>query len=560
MKLKLNMHWLTRQKVSVQLAIGFSVLMISTVALGVFAINRLSSVTAASSEISNKWLPAVGFGFEMRAKILDFRQLESKHSRAEDEGYMSEYEDKMAALTADIRKASESLEKLTVEADEKAKFATFKKSLASYQTMSKKVVELGRAKKQSEARDLEDGASKIAVDETIEALDKVVKANFEGGDLQASEARGLHDVSKRWILIAIGGSVLFGLFFAIVIARSLARQLGGEPTELAAIAGRIANGDLQTEVYVKAGDEISVVAQMRFMQTSIAGIVTNVRSNAEAVARASAEIASGNHDLSSRTEQQAGTLQQTTSAMEGLREQIKHSADSAAQANGLAKTASSVATQGGDVVASVVSTMKGIRDGSKKIAEITGLIDGIAFQTNILALNAAVEAARAGEQGRGFAVVATEVRSLAGRSSEAAKQIKLLIEESVGRIEKGTALADRAGSTMTDVVSSIQRVTDLIGEISSASVEQSAGVVQVVDSVTEMDKTTQHNAALVEQMAAAAGSLQDQAEELVQIVAAFKTTDSEPTERARARTGGAVTSAPQTRTLTGMDGRSAAAA
>ena len=522
-RLKLNMNWLTRQKVATQLLIAFAVLIVSTVALGLFSVNRLSSVTSNSSEISNKWMPKVGYGFEMRAKILDFRQLESKHTRAEDEGYMTEYEEKMAALSADIKKASDLFDKLITAAEERTAFEKFKKSLAQYQSTSKRVVELGRAKKQSEARDLEDGAAKIGLDETIEALDKVVKSGFVGGDLAAADARSEYDAAKRLILIVVAAVVVLGLFLAVVISRSLSRQLGGEPRALAAIAERIANGDLRTDVVVRDGDTTSLVAQMKFMQQSIANIVFNVRSNAEAVARASKEIASGNHDLSSRTEQQASALAQAGSSMGDLREQIKHSAESATQANSLAQVASGVATKGGDVVASVVSTMKGINDGSKKIAEITGLIDGIAFQTNILALNAAVEAARAGEQGRGFAVVATEVRSLAARSAEAAKQIKQLIDESVGRIEKGTQLADQAGTTMTDVVSSIQRVTDLIAEITAASVEQSAGVVQVVESVTEMDRTTQHNAALVEQMAAAAGSLQDQAEELVQVVAAFKT-------------------------------------
>jgi methyl-accepting chemotaxis protein len=527
--MKLNMQWLTRQKVSVQLSLAFSVLLVSIVALGVFSINRLSSVTKASSEISNKWMPGIGFAFEMRAKILDFRQLESKHTRAEDEGYMTEYEEKMTGLAAEIKKASDAFQQLANDDEQKVRYDKFQKSWAAYQATTKRVVDFGRAKKQSEARDLEDGASKIAVDETIEALDKVVKANFDGGDLAAADARELYATSQQLIVVSVSSAVVVGLFFAIVIARSLMRQLGGEPIAVAAVAARIAGGDLRSEVAVKPGDQDSLVAQMRHMQASIADIVTNVRGNAESVARASAEIASGNHDLSSRTEQQASTLQHTTSSMEALREQIKHSAENATQANSLAKVASTVAAQGGDVVASVVSTMKGINDGSKKIAEITGLIDGIAFQTNILALNAAVEAARAGEQGRGFAVVATEVRSLAARSSDAAKQIKQLIDESVGRIEKGTALADRAGSTMTEVVLSIQRVTDLIGDISAASVEQTASVGQVVESVTEMDRTTQHNAALVEEMAAAAGSLQDQAEELVQVVAAFKTADGAST-------------------------------
>ncbi|MBC7623798.1 MAG: MCP four helix bundle domain-containing protein [Aeromicrobium sp.] len=520
---KLSMNWLTSQKVATQLFIAFTVLILSTIALGVFAVDRLSSVTATSSEISDKWMPGIGHAFEMRAKILDFRQLESKHTRAEDEGYMTEYEEKMAALVTDIKKASDAFDKLATEATERAAFEKFKKSLAQYQSTSKRVVELGRAKKQTEARDLEDGAAKIAVDETIEALDKVVKASFAGANAAAGDARGEYAAAKRWIVIVVATAVVISLFFAVVIVRSLTRQLGGEPRALAAIAERIANGDLRTDVLVKAGDTTSLVAQMKFMQQSIATIVFNVRSNAEAVARASKEIASGNHDLSSRTEQQASALAQAGSSMGDLREQIKHSAESATQANSLAQVASGVATKGGDVVASVVSTMKGINDSSKKIAEITGLIDGIAFQTNILALNAAVEAARAGEQGRGFAVVATEVRSLAARSAEAAKQIKRLIDESVGRIEKGTQQVDQAGTTMTDVVASIQRVTDLIAEITAASVEQSAGVVQVVESVTEMDRTTQHNAALVEQLAPPAGSLQDQAEELVQVVAAFKT-------------------------------------
>ncbi len=535
--MKFNMQWLTRQKVGVQLSIAFAVVLGSTIALGLFSINRLSTVTQVSSEISNKWLPGIGFASDMRAKILDLRQLESKHTRAEDEGYMTEYEEKMAGLVAEIKKANEAFEKLAIEEDQKKRFATFKKSFAAYLETNKKVIALGREKKQSDARDLEDGAAKINLDETIDALDKVIKGNFDGGDIAAAEARDLYAASRQLILVSISIAVALGLLMAIVISRSLIRQLGGEPRALAEIARRIASGDLRSEVTVKKGDNESLVAQMKYMQASICEIVTNVRGNAESVARASAEIASGNHDLSSRTEQQASTLQNTTSSMESLREQIKQSADSATQANSLAKVASSVATQGGEVVASVVSTMKGINDGSKKIAEITGLIDGIAFQTNILALNAAVEAARAGEQGRGFAVVATEVRSLAGRSAEAAKQIKQLIDESVGRIEQGTALADRAGSTMTEVVTSIQRVTDPIGDISAASVEQSAAVGSVVESVSEMDRTTQHNAALVEEMAAAAGSLQDQAEELVQAVASFKTADGAlpPAEPVRTR-------------------------
>ncbi len=257
---------------------------------------------------------------------------------------------------------------------------------------------------------------------------------------------------------------------------------------------------------------------LKRMQTAVA----TVRASAGSMDVASAEIASGNHDLSARTENQASALQQTSSSMEQLSATVKQNADNARQANQLSQSASTVAVQGGAVVAQVVDTMKGINDSSKKIADIISVIDGIAFQTNILALNAAVEAARAGEQGRGFAVVASEVRSLAGRSAEAAKEIKTLITDSVSRVEQGSALVDQAGSTMSEVVASIRRVTDIMGEISAASSEQSQGVAQVGQAVMQMDQATQQNAALVEEMAAAASSLKGQAQDLLQAISVFK--------------------------------------
>jgi methyl-accepting chemotaxis protein len=331
-------------------------------------------------------------------------------------------------------------------------------------------------------------------------------------------------VTARAIGLGIGTLLLGGLLLAsgLLISRSLLQQLGGEPSYAAAVTQRIAAGDLSADIELKHHDESSLLHGLKTMRDSVADIVGRVRQGSESVATASAEIAQGNHDLSARTESQASALEETAASMEELGSTVKQNADNAKQANQLAQSASTVAVQGGEVVAQVVDTMKGINDSSRKINDIISVIDGIAFQTNILALNAAVEAARAGEQGRGFAVVAGEVRSLAGRSAEAAKEIKTLITESVERVEQGTALVDQAGSTMTEVVSSIRRVTDIMGEISAASSEQSQGVAQVGEAVTQMDQTTQQNAALVEEMAAAASSLKSQAQDLVQTVAVFK--------------------------------------
>ena len=320
------------------------------------------------------------------------------------------------------------------------------------------------------------------------------------------------------LMLAVGAAVVLG----IVIPRSLSRSLGAEPAELSLVARRTAEGDLHPLPGADRAPADSVLASMSAMRSNLAHIVTQVRQGSDSVATASSEIAHGNQDLSGRTEQQASALQQTASSMEELGGTVRQNADNARQADQLARGASQVAQQGGAVVAEVVETMKGINDSSRRIGDITSVIDGIAFQTNILALNAAVEAARAGEHGRGFAVVASEVRTLAQRSADAAREIKRLITDSVQRVEQGTALVDRAGATMQEVVTSIRRVSDIVGEISNASVEQSSGVSQVGHAVTQMDQATQQNAALVEESAAAASSLQQQAQQLVQAVAVFK--------------------------------------
>lgn len=320
--------------------------------------------------------------------------------------------------------------------------------------------------------------------------------------------------------VVVGGLLLVAV--AMLVSRSITGQLGMELGDAMTATRHVADGDLTRMRGVGAHSSESLAGALDSMLTTLVTTVANVRQGAEGVATASAEIAQGNNDLSARTEQQASALEQTAASMEELGSTVKQNADSARQANQLAMNASAVAVQGGDVVAQVVDTMRGINEASRKISDIISVIDGIAFQTNILALNAAVEAARAGEQGRGFAVVASEVRSLAGRSADAAKEIKSLINASVERVDQGTALVDQAGVTMTEVVSSIKRVTDIMSEISAASNEQALGVAQVGEAVSQMDQTTQQNAALVEQMAAAASSLKSQAQELVQTVAVFK--------------------------------------
>ncbi|WP_281174779.1 methyl-accepting chemotaxis protein [Simplicispira psychrophila] len=354
-----------------------------------------------------------------------------------------------------------------------------------------------------------------ALDDTIKLQEKLM--NDAAQDVQASTSW-----TGKLLLAIASAAALIGAIIAWTLTRSITRQLGGEPDYTTQVVHEIAAGNLAVDIHTRSGDTTSLLAQIKGMRDSLAKVVAHVRESSEAVASASTQISEGNNDLSGRTEEQASALQQTAASMEQLSSTVKQNADNARQANQLAQSASTVALQGGDVVAQVVDTMKGINDSSKKIADIISVIDGIAFQTNILALNAAVEAARAGEQGRGFAVVASEVRSLAGRSADAAKEIKQLITDSVDRVEQGSTLVGQAGVTMSEVVSSIRRVTDIMGEISAASSEQSAGVSQVGEAVTQMDQTTQQNAALVEEMAAAASSLSSQARDLVQTVAVFK--------------------------------------
>ena len=365
-----------------------------------------------------------------------------------------------------------------------------------------------------------------AVQETVSAL---LTLQIDVAQQEYKDAVSRYQTMRTLSIAAI----VLGILAAVVFGFLLIRNISAALQHAVDVSSAVAQGDLTTTIRQDGRDEVSLVLQsLAAMQGNLGQIVTRVRQGSDSVSTASTEIAQGNQDLSARTEKQASALEETAASMEELASTVKQNADNARQANQLAQSASTVAVQGGEVVAQVVDTMHGISASSKKIADIISVIDGIAFQTNILALNAAVEAARAGEQGRGFAVVAGEVRTLASRSAEAAKEIKALITDSVGRVEQGGAQVEQAGKTMEEVVASIRRVTDIMGEISAASTEQSQGVAQIGEAVQQMDQVTQQNAALVEEMAAAASSLRSQAQELVSVVSVFRVAEGQAAPRA----------------------------
>ncbi len=437
----------------------------------------------------------------------------------EDAARLAEVRQRIAANRKSVDESLATLDRLVHKPEGKALLASIhearKRYVASFRQVDEEVAAGQRAaaiaRVQSETLPLLD-----ALQEHTGALARLQKGMAE--DSGKSVLAEIHQAELTMLVLG-AGALLLGACLAWALARSVTVPVA----QSVALAQRVAGGDLSAQVDADGRDEIAELQRaMRDMNQRLAGVVGAVRGNAESVATASSQIAQGNADLSQRTEEQASALQQTAASMEQLGSTVSMNADNARQANQLALGASQVAQQGGEVVSQVVRTMEGIHDSSRRIAEIIGTIDGIAFQTNILALNAAVEAARAGEQGRGFAVVASEVRSLAQRSASAAREIKSLITASVEQVEQGNALVARAGSTMTDIVGSIRRVSDIVAEISAASTEQSSGVSQIGEAVTQMDQVTQQNAALVEESAAAAESLKVQAGQLVQAVSVFR--------------------------------------
>ena len=431
----------------------------------------------------------------------------------------TEFKDVIAATSAKISEVQKSLESMALSDADKAQMARI---AAARKTM----IDL-----RGEARKLKsEGQQDQAVALVTQRYNPAVAAylgtlrDFVQQQQQQAESRQQAMAAERMLTVKIAAVAVGLLLLAIIVGAHFLIGSIQRPLEQAnGLAERIASGDLSQSVAVTRGDEFGdLLRSLYAMSDALGRMVHQVRQSTDSIAIASAEIATGNHDLSARTEQTSSNLQETAAAMEEFTSTIQQSAGSAQQASSLAASATGVARRGGEVVTQVVSTMEDINHSSKKIADIIGVIDGIAFQTNILALNAAVEAARAGEQGRGFAVVASEVRSLAQRSAEAAKEIKQLITASVDKVETGSRLVSDAGTTMTDIVQSVQRVTDMIGEITAASSEQSAGVQQVNQAIGNLDQMTQQNAALVEQSAAAAQSLREQADQLAQVVSRFK--------------------------------------
>ncbi|MFI4939190.1 MAG: methyl-accepting chemotaxis protein [Burkholderiales bacterium] len=515
-------------KIGARLTLAFGVMQVLTITLGVVSLWSTSLMKNSYEFVSTNTLSSVRAMGEMSSALETMRRSELRYttlsdvSRPKEEEVFNQAADELSKSNNTFIKAS------GAEAKTKTYSDAFDAKLAAYLNTHRKLVDMARAAG-TDAAKLDEVADYLvygdnfkANNETRDALKASLEYSYQLAEAHRQDAVKSYKNAFGSMLFFATLAIVVGVILSIWITRSLLRQLGCEPDNAVRIAGQIADGDLSTAIDVKAGDQSSLLFALNAMRDSIVSIVSQVRHATDTIATGSQEIATGNMDLSARTEAQAGALEETASSMEELTSAVNHNADNARQASQLAQTASEIAVKGGAVVSQVVDTMGSINESARKIVDIISVIDGIAFQTNILALNAAVEAARAGEQGRGFAVVAAEVRNLAQRSAGAAKEIKTLIGDSVEKVGVGSKLVDQAGSTMNEVVASIRRVTDIVSEISAASDEQTAGIQQVNQAIIAMDNVTQKNAALVEEAAAAAASMQNEAANLTEVVGIFK--------------------------------------
>ncbi|WP_395406220.1 methyl-accepting chemotaxis protein [Pseudoduganella sp. UC29_106] len=516
---------LSKMKVGTRLGLGFALVLVFLVAVTVVGIFRMAQIQDRLDHVVSVNTVATRLVVDMRNNVADrITSLRILTLMAD----ASDMEPEMARIKEQAKKYDEAAKKLSAlyaanaTPEEKALLAQVKEAEVVAMPAIAKASELWLANDAVSATKILIKEIRPAQKKWMEGLEQLASLEDKLNEQVKTDAAAGFSSARLFMIIMGAVAVLMSVLAAWVITRGLLKQLGGEPDYTAAIAGSIANGDLSVQIDTASNDKDSLLVEMKEMRNSLVGIVGQVRTGTETIGTASREIAAGNIDLSSRTEMQASSLEKTASAMEELTSTVKQNADNAREANQLAASASDVARKGGAVVSQVVDTMSSINESANKIVDIIGVIDGIAFQTNILALNAAVEAARAGEQGRGFAVVASEVRNLAQRSAGAAKEIKSLIGDSVEKVERGSKLVGQAGVTMDEVVASVRRVTDIMAEIANASQEQSAGIEQVNRSIIDMDAMTQQNAALVEESAAAAQALQDQATELARVVSIFK--------------------------------------
>jgi methyl-accepting chemotaxis protein len=508
------------------LALGFGLVIALLVVLSVMNLMRINQLGATVEDLASSRAPRLVAG----GKVIETLLQSARQMR---DVLVLDDEAQVKREIAGIRRNSQltkvfldQIEKTLRDQSEIDVFRTISEARAQYLPHEEEFLKHAEQGDYASAKDVMLQRVRGAQAQYIELISTFIENEAAGTSAQATASREARDKSRR---IAIGFAVLavlLGSGAAVLITRALMARLGGEPAYAAQVAGEIAAGNLATEVVVRPGDESSLLASIKRMREDLADAVAGIRLSAESVSAASKEIASGNAELSSRTEEQASSLEETSASMEELTSTVKQNTESARQANQLAIGASEVASRGSEAMREVMATMGDIADSAKKVVDIIGVIDGIAFQTNILALNAAVEAARAGEQGRGFAVVASEVRSLAQRSAEASKEIKALILRSVERVDGGTKLVQGAGKTMEEVVASSKRVTDIVSEIATASREQLAGIEQVGSAMAQMEHVVQQNAAVVEQTAAAAENMAALADDLTQAVARF-TLDTE---------------------------------